>query len=93
MVTGKPPLKHMSPQRAALLVAAQKRLPLNTETTTLPTNLPEGLRRLIGDCLLPVARARPKASAALEVRRGALDEAFCCAGGDVGWVLRRQLGA
>ena len=68
MATGQPPLSHLSQQRAAVMISAQRQLPLDTPTTTLPESLPAALKRLVGDCLHPDPAARPTAGQALQVR-------------------------
>ena len=69
MATGKPPLSHMAADRVVAFVGAQRRLPLNTPTTTLPDSLPAALQQLLQACLSPEPADRPTAAAALEVRR------------------------
>jgi hypothetical protein len=70
MVTGKPPLSHMSPQRALAFLGVQKCLPLDTPTTTLPGSLPDALQQLLCACLLPEPEGRPTAAEALQVCAG-----------------------
>lgn len=67
MATGQPPLSDLSQQRACVLIGAQRQLPLDTPTTTLPC-VPAALKQLIRACLNPDPSARPSAASALQVR-------------------------
>lgn len=67
MATGKPPLSHLSEQRAGMLIAAQHWLPLDTPTSSLPDSLPPALAQLIRVCLDPEPSTRPTAQSALQV--------------------------